>query len=297
VAGDRIEKVRYIGMNAPELHHPTKGVEPLAREAIEANRKLVQGQMVRLELDVQERDRYGRLLAYVYVGNTTMINAELVAQGYAQIMTIPPNVKHQDEFLKLQRQARALQLGLWKDAGPAPPRSAPSPTAPRTPEQDSPKRDAEATPGGPGVPPQDTRTCPATHPIKGNFTTYSGERCIYHVPGGWIKMYEKAGWILRVETVINDPEEFRVRRRVRRRGRRRTEWVPLRTSVAYLFRYRDVAQQSNARYLNALAQVEDPTPGLRGLDTITTRKSPAGGRTVKAFNPVADPTTSSLSPS
>jgi micrococcal nuclease len=181
--GDHIEKVRYIGMNAPELHHPTKGVEPLAREAMEANRKLVQGQTVRLELDVQERDRYGRLLAYVYVGDT-MINAELVAQGYAQVMTIPPNVKHQDEFLKLQREARALQLGLWKGAGPAPPGSAPSPTAPPTTQQDSPKQGEHPAQGRPGVPPQDARTCPATHPIKGNFTTYSGERCIYHVPGG-----------------------------------------------------------------------------------------------------------------
>jgi hypothetical protein len=103
----------------------------------------------------------------------------------------------------------------------------------------------------------------------------------------WLKMYEKAGWILRVETVINDPEEFRVRRRVWRRGRRRTAWVPLRKSVAYLFRYREISLQSNSRYLNALAQVDDPTPGLRGLDTITTRKRPAGGRTVTAFNPVA----------
>ena len=59
--------------------------------------------------------------------------------------------------------------------------------------------------------------------------------------------------------------------------------------MAYLFRFRDVAQQSNARYLNALAQVDDPTPGLRGLDTITTPKHPAQGRTVKAFNPVARP--------
>jgi hypothetical protein len=57
--------------------------------------------------------------------------------------------------------------------------------------------------------------------------------------------------------------------------------------VIYLFRYREVAQQSNARYLNALAQVDDPTPGLRGLDTITTRKHPTAGRPVKAFNPVA----------
>ena len=134
--GDRVEKIRYIGVNAPELHHPTKGAEPLGREAAEANRKLVEGQTVRMELDVQERDKYGRFLAYVYVGNT-MVNAELVAQGYAQIMTIPPNVKHQDEFLKLQQEARALQLGLWKGAGPAPPPSASSPSAPRTTDRKS----------------------------------------------------------------------------------------------------------------------------------------------------------------
>jgi hypothetical protein len=80
-----------------------------------------------------------------------------------------------------------------------------------------------------------------------------GRRIKHRMKRNWLKMDEKAGWVLRVETVINDPEEFRGRRRVRRRGRRRTEWVPLRKSVAYLFRYRDVAQQSNARYLNALA--------------------------------------------
>ena len=115
-----------------------------------------------------------------------------------------------------------------------------------------------------------------------------GRRVKHRMKRNWIKMYEKAGWILRVETVINDPEEFRVRRRVRRRGQRRTEWVPLRKSVAYLFRDRDVAQQSNARYLNALAHVEDPTPGLRGLDTITTRKARRGAAPSRP-NPVARP--------
>jgi micrococcal nuclease len=93
--GTREERIRYIGMNAPE-----RG-EPGGRDAALANRTLVAGQTVRLELDVQERDRYGRVLAYVYVGDT-MVNAELVAQGYAQVMTIPPNVRHQDLFLKLQ---------------------------------------------------------------------------------------------------------------------------------------------------------------------------------------------------
>lgn len=83
--GDRVETVRYIGMNAPEVHHAEKGEEPGGREATEANRKLVEGETVRLELDVQERDRYGRLLAYVYLGDM-MVNAEMVAQGYAQVM-------------------------------------------------------------------------------------------------------------------------------------------------------------------------------------------------------------------
>src|SRR5437899_251583 len=83
-----MEKVRYIGVNTPETHHPTKGLEPGGREATEVNRQLVNRHQVRLELDVQERDRYGPLLAYVYVGDQ-MVNAELVRRGYAQVMTVP----------------------------------------------------------------------------------------------------------------------------------------------------------------------------------------------------------------
>ena len=110
--GDRTEKVRYIGVNTPEVHHPTKGEEPGGREAAQLNGELVAGQRVRLELDVQSRDRYGRLLAYVWVGDT-MVNAELVRRGYAQVTTVPPNVRHQALFLRLQREARAAARGLW----------------------------------------------------------------------------------------------------------------------------------------------------------------------------------------
>jgi len=112
---DRIEKVRYIGVNTPEVHHPRKGEEPGGREAAQVNRDLVEGKRVRLELDVQSRDRYGRLLAYVWVGDT-MINAELVRLGYAQVMTVPPNVRYQSLFLNLQRDAREAARGLWKGA-------------------------------------------------------------------------------------------------------------------------------------------------------------------------------------
>src|SRR3989441_8454687 len=112
---ERVEKVRYIGVNSPEVHHPTKGEEPGGREAAAVNHALVAGRRVRLELDVQTRDRYGRLLAYVWLGDT-MVNAELVRLGYAQVMTVPPNVRYQSLFLKLQRDAREAARGLWKGA-------------------------------------------------------------------------------------------------------------------------------------------------------------------------------------
>ena len=110
--GERIEKVRYIGVNTPEVHHPRKGEEPGGRAASLLNRQLVSGRRVRLELDAQSHDRYGRLLAYVWVDDT-MINAELVRRGFAQVMTIPPNVRHQSLFLKLQREAREARRGFW----------------------------------------------------------------------------------------------------------------------------------------------------------------------------------------
>ena len=118
----RVEKVRYIGVNTPEIHHPRKGEEPGGREAREVNRRLVEGRSVRLEPDVQQRDRYGRLLAYVWVrredGGEVMVNAELVRLGYAQVMTIPPNVRYTNTFLALQRQARDEHRGLWRLASP-----------------------------------------------------------------------------------------------------------------------------------------------------------------------------------
>jgi len=107
-------KVRYIGVDTPETHHPMRGVEPYGMEATEANRKLVDGKTVRLELDVQQLDRYGRTLAYVYLEDGTFVNAWLVENGYAMVMTVPPNVKHQELFLTLQQEAREAKRGLWR---------------------------------------------------------------------------------------------------------------------------------------------------------------------------------------
>lgn len=105
-------KVRYIGIDAPETKHPSKDQEPFGREASEANKGLVQGKKVKLELDVGGRDRYGRILAYVYVGEV-FVNAWLVENGYAQAMTYPPNVRYADLFVKLEREARKVGRGLW----------------------------------------------------------------------------------------------------------------------------------------------------------------------------------------
>jgi micrococcal nuclease len=112
-----IEKVRYIGIDTPEVHHPTRGEEPGGRAATEVNRRLVGDRAVRLEPDVQTRDRYGRLLAYVWVkgpdGVEIMVNAELVRLGYAAVLTVPPNVRHAELFRKLAAEAREQHRGLW----------------------------------------------------------------------------------------------------------------------------------------------------------------------------------------
>ncbi|MGH7385204.1 MAG: thermonuclease family protein [Candidatus Rokuibacteriota bacterium] len=115
--GEAVEKVRYIGIDTPETRHPTRGEEPGGRVATAVNGRLVRDRMVRLEPDVQLRDRYGRLLAYVWVkradGVEVMVNAELVRLGYAQVMTVPPNVRHAEMFRKLAADAREHRRGLW----------------------------------------------------------------------------------------------------------------------------------------------------------------------------------------
>ena len=78
--------------------------------------------------------------------------------------------------------------------------------------------------------------------------------------------------------MIDNPEEFRVRKQVLRDGKQRTEWVQLRKGVAYLFRYREISLQANARYLDALAAVDDPTAGKQALQRLTTMKKDAAGR-------------------
>ncbi len=110
----RREKVRYIGVDTPETHHPTKPVQCYGVKAAAFNARLVAGERVRLVRDVEERDRFGRLLAYVYrVRDGLFVNAELARLGYARALTIAPDVRHAARFATLVREARAAGRGLW----------------------------------------------------------------------------------------------------------------------------------------------------------------------------------------
>jgi micrococcal nuclease len=107
------ERVRLIGVDTPESVHPDseKNV-PYGEVAASFAREALEGKRVRIELDAQERDRYGRLLAYVYTGDG-MFNETLLSEGHAQLATYPPNVRYVDAFTALQKDARERGVGLW----------------------------------------------------------------------------------------------------------------------------------------------------------------------------------------
>jgi len=158
IDGDTIElvtgqKVRYIGIDTPETVDPRTTVQCFGKEASAKNKELVEGKTVRLEKDVSETDKYGRLLRYVYVDDL-LVNEVLVKEGYAFSSTYPPDVKYQDLFIEAERQAREANVGLWGSCGEVTGKT----TAPTT-------------------------DCV----IKGNISS-SGEK-IYHLPGQ--KFYDK----------------------------------------------------------------------------------------------------------
>ncbi len=121
------ERVRLIGIDTPEMHESNKlyrdaqrtrqdatMIQKLGKKAFEFTKNLTEGKRVSLELDVERHDKYKRLLAYVYLKDGTFVNAKIIEEGYASIMTIPPNVKYADLFLKLYQEARENRRGLWK---------------------------------------------------------------------------------------------------------------------------------------------------------------------------------------
>jgi len=158
IDGDTIEieggeKVRYIGIDTPETVDPRKPVQCFGVEASKKNKELVEGKMVRLENDITDRDKYNRLLRYIWVGDT-FVNLELVKQGFAYSYTYPPDIKYQDQFVKAQQEAREAKRGLWSSC---------------------PAGQTEIT-----LPPAESSAKDGCT-IKGNISA-SGEK-IYHLPG------------------------------------------------------------------------------------------------------------------
>lgn len=104
--------IRLTGIDTPESVKPGSPVECFAKEASVAAKALLEGQEVRLVKDVEDTDRYERLLRYVYLEDE-MANARLVANGYAHAYTYPPNIRHSELFVQLEREARENDRGLW----------------------------------------------------------------------------------------------------------------------------------------------------------------------------------------
>ncbi len=160
IDGDTIEieggqRVRYIGINTPETVDPRTPVQCFGKEASIKNRQLVEGKTVKLEKDISETDKYGRLLRYIYVDGI-FVNDYLIRQGFAYASTYPPDVKYQNQFTQALQEAQSQNRGIWAACQS---RSQPS-------EQS-----------------QNQQGCI----IKGNISS-SGEK-IYHMPGQ--KYYDK----------------------------------------------------------------------------------------------------------
>ncbi len=113
----RTETVRYIGIDTPESVKPDEPVECYGEEAGKYNEGLVEGKEVRLDFDSERRDRFGRLLAYIYLHSSPgkSINEVLVQRGYARTLTIEPNTRLGKRLDRLERRAREKGLGLWTE--------------------------------------------------------------------------------------------------------------------------------------------------------------------------------------
>jgi micrococcal nuclease len=107
------ERVRLIGVDTPETKHPQKPVQYFGREAYLFTKQMIDGKEARFEFERQKRDRYGRLLAYVYLLDGTFLNAEIIKQGYGFAYTRFP-FRYMEEFRIYEREARQNRRGLWR---------------------------------------------------------------------------------------------------------------------------------------------------------------------------------------
>ena len=108
-----LQTVRYIGIDTPETKHPSKPIECFGPEASQFNEELVAGKQVLLEKDITDRDRYGRLLRYVWIEEAGLVNQILGENGYARVSTYPPDVEYESLLIEAESFAQAYGIGRW----------------------------------------------------------------------------------------------------------------------------------------------------------------------------------------
>jgi micrococcal nuclease len=107
--------VRYIGINAPEIDHGSQKAEPYGYKAKNYNKKMVLSTMIRLEIDKERYDQYGRLLAYIFLKDGKFVNKAMIEQGYAYLLPRRPNVRYNKVLLQSQRNAMSAKHGIWRN--------------------------------------------------------------------------------------------------------------------------------------------------------------------------------------
>ena len=180
------EKVRMILVDTPETVHPDKPEEPFGKEASDFTKKNLEGKDVYLELDAQERDKYGRLLAYVWIGDK-LYNKMLLEKGLARVAVYPPNVKYVDEFRAVQKQAQEKGIGIWSVENYAQEEKKQNNTKQTAKNTDTKKESSSSSNSSKSKSTKQQAApklnAPCKDPkIKGNINS-KGEK-IYHVPGG-----------------------------------------------------------------------------------------------------------------
>lgn len=107
--------VRYIGINAPEIDHGSQKAEPYGYKAKNYNKKMVLSTVIRLEIDKERYDQYGRLLAYIFLKDGKFVNKAMIEQGYAYLLPRRPNVRYNKVLLQSQRNAMSAKHGIWRN--------------------------------------------------------------------------------------------------------------------------------------------------------------------------------------
>ncbi|WP_409295459.1 thermonuclease family protein [Peribacillus sp. SCS-26] len=153
------ERVRFILVDTPETKHPRLGVQPFGKEASQYTTASLMAREVLLELDAEERDQYGRLLAYVWQGDV-LFNEILIREGFARTAVYPPNTKYVDQFRKVENDARQSKKGIWSI-------------------EDYAQEDGYNTSAGKSASGTPDKAGSCEGKIKGNENSH-----VYHVPGG-----------------------------------------------------------------------------------------------------------------